>query len=419
MKNINISKLKAIFKKGNISLKKVIIATSLIGAITLTGCSQNNKSVEEQLADDGISIVSIESYIDDNYYMIKEMNQDGIEKNISFDMGDEKVEYNKLCTPAEFGKYTGESNITYDDIRTTLSKSNIDDNIKSIVLKGINNLENNNFNMSLEVLNYNLKNLTIEYKDTNDEIITDYIVPEARFIPNEHKVLVYNDNIRDLEKSIIHEILGHGMNMAYIDNEKIYCSDCMLVSHIENKKIDNMFRIGETFCESLAEVIRYYATNEKIKNDDTAYSPYVYSFLLLCETNGINIEDYANNGVELLLEKMNNNGLKNQNIIIKNIDDNFKCTLYGGVQVDYYLEDFFEEYLKSCALNYNDIDNYYHKVIKNIDCYKKYFDLKIDPEDNCNYIYTGSQSSFDFICIESLKSCVKEFTNSEKVLILE
>ena len=419
MKNINISKLKSIFKKGNISLKKVIIATSLIGAITLTGCSQNNKTVEEKYLDDGISIVSVEGSIDDNYYMIKEMNQDGIEKNISFDMGDEKVEYNKLCTPAEFGKYTGESNITYDDIRTTLSEVKIDDNIKSIILKGINNLEKNNFNMSLEVLNYNLKNLTVEYQNTNDEILPDYMAPMARFIPNEHKVVVFNENMKDFDKCLIHEILGHGMNMAYIDDEKIYCSDCMLVSHIEDEKIDDMYRIGEAFCESLAEVIKYYATNEKIKNDDTAYAPYVYSFLLLCETNDLSIVDYANNGVELLLDKMAKNNLKNQTFIIKNIDNNFISIIYGGVQVEHCLEVLFEEYLMSCALNYDDGDYYNNKVNGCIDCYKKYFDLKKDPEYDCYYLYTGNQSAADFICIELLKNCVNEFTNSEKVLILE
>ena len=67
-------------------------------------------------------------------------------------------DYSKHCMPNEFKNYVKEENITYDDIRNTLNSNvNITDDIKTILLNGIDNLEKNGVKLNLDLLKHNLK----------------------------------------------------------------------------------------------------------------------------------------------------------------------------------------------------------------------------------------------------------------------
>ena len=315
------------------------------------------------------------------------------------------LSYDKICTPKEFGQYIGSSNVTYDDIRNTLSSIDIEDKYKNIILEGINNLEANGFNMSLDVLNYNLNHLKIEHADSLDK---ETATVAAEFNPVNSTVTVTDNKVDGVEFEYIflHEILGHGMTDAYVEDSKIYCTDSMPACLIEDNEYKGNEVLGDSFKEALAEIIASTASNTKVNDNSSMYTVPMYGLLLLLKTNKISVVDYADNGVYYLIDKMKKNNLGKDINYIKCLDDKLNRIAFLNMDNnDYTLEDMTVGYL----MDYYDTNN--SLTIENIKecirCYPKY--LVPTVRDGLTAFILNNTDCSDYICIENLEYCLDEY----------
>lgn len=189
--------------------------------------------------------------------------------------------YDKYIAPNEFSEITGIKNTEWDDIRTAVEKLNTTQEYKDIIYRGINNLENSNFNTNLDLLLYNLSDLKIE--EVNDTGLERTADNPAYFNPEEKSIIV-NRNIEcNFEAVFNHELFGHGMTTAvvYNDNKKIRCSTYTLVCTFVNGNYTGKELIGYSYEESLAELIATKANGKKDDTVSTVYSLSMYLFTSL------------------------------------------------------------------------------------------------------------------------------------------
>ena len=303
MKIINIEKIKRILRKG----KMVLVPIAISCAIVSTGCSECENKLVENAKENGYSIIEVDNSLYDNFnkmYMIEASNVD-------------HLVYSKICTVAEFGKYTNESNITWNDIKNTINNnSSIDDNLKNIIIDGVNKLEANNINCKLELLNYNLKNLKIEY---NDEVLCDEALNVQGLFDAYNQVVHINKNLSnnsEFKKVILHEILGHGMTMGYIDIDGgVFCSPAisMLVND-ENSSIEDshIFELGSILKEAEAEMISVLASGIKTDSSNNEYyAIYVQTLQMILTTTNTDFNSLLDNGLLYLLDRMKKSGCEN------------------------------------------------------------------------------------------------------------
>lgn len=280
--------------------KNKLLQISLLEILLLTGCSSNGieKKVEQQSM--SISECNDEMY---NYpgEKIYQLDKSLIEndKNLPY--------YTQTCTVREFGQYTNESNITWEDIKKTINQINIDEHIKKILLEGITNIQNHNLNINLELLNYNLKGLSIDYCDNISE--------NAQFDCITRTVKINKNRVNDdnFKRIIIHEILGHGLTMGYIkENGGVLCVPSKIYFHLKNQNQDlhkSYFSFANTIMEAEAEMITVLATNTRISNDSSQYYDiFVDELQLILATTNTKLSDLINNGIDFLVAKMKEMG---------------------------------------------------------------------------------------------------------------
>ena len=390
---ININK----FKCRSISF---ILSTALLGS-TIVSCSNN---IKDKLSRDNINIEVIKEYNDNNIYKLDSFNYEVIDKLDKTDFiinNIPDVNYSIICTPNSFSKYTNEYNITYDDIRNTIDTIDVDSNIKDILLRGINNLESNNFSMNLAVLNYNLKQLKIVYSDSYElsQAVAKYEVKDST---------VYL-NCKDV---------NHGMTSAYIKDKDVFCCNSIPVCIIEDNKYRGNYVLGRAFDEALAEIIRKNASNRKIDNEDTFYSPCIYSLLLLLQSNNITINEYANNGVEYLIDRLKNNNLDSQISFIKKLDKKLLYLSFYDTDTEYTLEELIQGYIYDLidnninnGSNVKDINNNLNSIINS---YKNYvIPYNIDDKNILSMI---NSNSGDYIILEDIEYSKNEYLKQYRAL---
>ena len=286
-------------------ISKRLLPTLVAGitALSTYGCSTKPQKIDQKNIP---NTSSLEQYEDMPYlYSIKSYDSEK-SKGTPYEMKRIQKSYNTKCTPKEFEKYINEKNITWSDIKNTVNNSTFDDFHKNMLLKGINNLEKNNFKMNLSVLNYNLKNINIEY-------VEDYQKQDilGEFNCFEHKITLLKniDNEKKYEEVFLHEILGHGMTDAYIDEEKIYCSidTPTYVTDLNNNFIGYSL-YGEAFTEATAQAIAIIALDKQLSQEYlSGYDIIVTELLMICKDNNCEISEYAENGVNYLIKKMKKN----------------------------------------------------------------------------------------------------------------
>jgi len=401
---ININK----FKNSTLSF---ILSTTILG--TFVSCSNN---IEDKLAKKGIDIEVINEYEEKDLYKMNSFNSkviDEFDKSKFIINNTPSVDYSILCTPIEFSKYTNEHDISYDDIRNTINSIDIDTNIKNLLLSGINNLEGNNFNMNLDVLNYNLKRLKVVYSDDMEVGISQAI---AQYDPKDGTVIIGSEafDSPEFEDIFLHEVLGHGMTTAYIPEKDLLCSTSFLTCIIEDNKYKGNYEVGRALDEALAEIIRMKATNRKIDNEGTFYSPCVYSLLILLETNNISISEYANNGVEYLLEKLKENNLGKQIDFITNLDMKLLYISVYNQDIDYTLNDMIMGYLYNVIDNKMDNGNSVDNIRNNINNVVNSYDSYIKPYkyNDLNIISMINTEIGDYVTVEEIELNVNDYINA-------
>ena len=268
-----------------------------------------------------------------------------------------EVSYVDSCTPAEFAQYIDIQNPTYDDVRNVLnSNPQVPDDIKEILLGGINNMEAKGFSMDLSVLYYNLQRLNVKYVQPGDLGtcigIYDH-VDGCTYLENE----INQKDPAYVAEIVRHEVLGHGSTRAYNPNAKVMCDVMDPYLEIDQQGVirDAGF-LGHFAVEGIADTITAIANDKKIDTQTSSYTTEVYELITLCDSNDIEIEDFANHGIELLIDKMKANGVENPYQTISILDNTTELMMQNAlVQAD--LTSTFVEYYDE--LEANNVDNLY------------------------------------------------------------
>ena len=367
--------------------------------------------ISEKKVEDNFTIYKLENNVPEYFAKLKPASNGANLYNIY-----EAYKYSKCCSPIEFKNYLDNStDISFDDVRNSLNNNpNIEDNIKSIILKGIDNLEKNNFNMDLTVLNYNLSNLKLEYVAKDTDLIVEVL---AKFEAIDNTIYI-NPSAKDdelFEDILIHEVLGHGSNIAYLNKDGgIYCSPTISNIMIEDHDyiLGNVV-IGKTYEEGLAEYIRYKATNKKIDPNTTSYSVPLYMLLFMCKSCNLSLEDYANNGVEILIDKLQENNLGSVVHFIELLDIEFNYSAFADVEVGWEYNDILYQYLiVYINKKYNDGFGK-DAIIKNINslcnCNKDYMELI--ATDGYKVVYTPNPNGDKVLAYEYVLEQVYEYVD--------
>lgn len=279
------------------------LATTLV--LGLTGCSMTSQTVK-RYEEMGI-VLSDGVFKNDGIYEI---------------MSSEAPEfpYAKVVTPGEFGTAMGMENITWNDIKAVLnSNTNINPIYREIILKGIENLEKSDFQMDLSVLYYNLKNLK-GFVSVNEEF-SDNKLAIAAFDHYTKTVKLGDVDSDDLEKTLLHEVLGHGMIHAYDPDKKVLCSCCNGYYSINSEgKVTGTGCLGQSLDEGLADSIRAIAMNENLNDENCTYMLESFLLTFLNKCAGISLTTYANEGVGSLLKSLDTIGVKRPQELIGYID---------------------------------------------------------------------------------------------------
>lgn len=328
--------------------------------------------------------------------------------------------YNKIMTPKEFAEYVGESNITWKDIIKTLEDNkDIPEKEKSILLRAVKNLKYNKIdkiNFDLGVLNYNLKNIKIIYETLEDSSELEI----ARFVADKHAVYVNEKllkRVHDIYPKyysdvLVHEILGHASNIAYLYKDGgIFCSTHFMGCLLNDKKCYGYNIFGQSLDEAIAEYIRVNALEKKLDSMNSQYLPFLYFLIITCNIVGISIDDYINNGLEYLIDKLKEKNLYDGLSCIEFLETKYVNVILGGIdKTGCDLEDLILPLLYNVAYeNYKngmDMSSNRDSIINIINKYYRY----IIPTDNKVYIGVNYET-LQSLSFDKLKQEVKEYLN--------
>lgn len=303
------------------SMKKTITPILLAGitGTCIFSCSSKENTKENI---NNTKAYTLEQNQDLSYiYTVKTYDAEKA-KDKEYEMKKIEKSYNTKCVPATFKNYIDKKNITWDDLKNTVEKTNFDEYHKNLLLKGINNLQKNNFNIDLSVINYNLKNIKIEYDNFDNNNVF------GEFSCFEHKIKLSKNikNKRGYDIVFLHEMLGHGMTDAYIEESKVYCSiDTPTYIIDENNKYIGYSLYGEAFTEATAQIIALTALDYDLCEEyRSGYDLVMAEQLMLCKDNNCELDEYANYGVDILIKKMKKNKIDNPYEIIAMVSHNLE-----------------------------------------------------------------------------------------------
>lgn len=306
--NLNFKKIKSLLVAG---------ATGL----TLVGCSKDTDNKKINFNDS--KAYTLEQNTSLPFLYTVSSYDASMAKGKVYEMKRILKSYKKKCTPIEFKNYINNGDVTWESLRKTISDSKFDNYHKNLLLNGINNLEMHGFNMDLSVIDYNLKNINIIYKNFDDDDLL------GEFNCFDHTITMDVDAKGEKYNIVfLHEMLGHGMTDAYIDDSKVYCSIDKPTFVFDGDNFYGYSLFGEIFTESMAQIIALIANGMRLSDDyRCAYDLTMAELLILCNDNDCSLYDYANKGIDYLVSKMNQNGFKDSYDLISKINYNYESSL--------------------------------------------------------------------------------------------
>ena len=375
-----------------IKIKNKLVPYLLVGSLlfSLTGCASGKEKTKEGLSDIGIEIEDVSDQND--YYLITKIDDSDKKNYGGVDYSELKeIHFSKKYTPAEFGKYIGKENVSFDDLReVTKGNENIPEEIKELILSGIENLEEQDFNINYAVLYYNLKRMNVHYVYSSETFgnsgLFYYTTSEVRINNN-----IKNGMSNYEKKVILHEILGHGSTSAYNEEDQVLCNLTNLYLEIDESGKDSGFSIfGASLDEGMADIISSISLGRPLQQDEYGYPTFMYAISLFCSTLDISIEEFANNGINYLIDKMKEKGIANPYQLIARIDNTFTL-IRNNMNEIIENTDLFTDYIEEM----HNLGVSKEKLDKDANSYKKYVvpmrtNISSYEPNECNSLTWGS-----------------------------
>lgn len=322
----------------------------------------------------------------------------------------------------EFRQYVENKNPTFDDVREVIEKNqNLDSNIKEILYEYLTVLEEKCPDIDLVCFYYNAERLYVEVlsKEKMEEIYGSNI--KGAYNTLKGSISIIEDEI---VKEIMHHEVSHMLNQSAIsvDNTIVYRRAQSYILAGQNTGIS----IGEGYSEGIIENFLIDVLGKDSTNDIGIYRDYTDIVNLIIRTTNISIIDMLNNDTRYIIERLNEEGIKDAKDIIALIDimgitmsnkeleavNDFRVEIYS-----LYFENLFEQKVKE-GWTTEEIYYYTLDILKNNYIQRKYgdedpyFNEQSDINDKIlRKIYSSS--------VESPKYTVKETTEDFVCINLE
>ena len=246
----------------------------------------------------------------------------------------------------EFKSYIKmETNPTYDDIRKTFQEnSEIPDDIKNIIIKGLPKMETEFPDLDLSILYYNAKRMKC-IAVSSDEMKSMGSDSSAFFFSLTGEVY-YDKNEPLTDFTIDHEVLGHGSTEAFFDNNENIIYSGFNVKVFDglgaNGGVYDSTNTGKMLAEGMADII---AKKTSGYNQGSTYAMGQEAFRIIAELNGQTISEVINSRGTDLYENMYQLGKINNPVeYIVRLNSLYQDWMYGNLdEGENRLSDFFEE----------------------------------------------------------------------------
>lgn len=372
---------------------------SIAMVLSMCGCSQTNEMLE--ITEPTSSIVETQDKSKEIYEYFKQYNMEVIDKDYDGndyifvqDFINSKNKHQiTLQNFNEFRQYNQMEFIpTWQDvIEAFKGNQNIDDEKKSIILEGINNLMQKEElqGMDLSVLYVNAKRMSLRYI-TSDEMINDVNRDSvyAYFDPTTGEVTLPSDKpLAHFE--FIHEVLGHGA-LAYRDEteDTLTVFDCTNYLMLPTDERYTGYSVGVMVSEGGANMIAHLATDDySVSNFYELYEEELRTISALCD---VSLGELFNHKGIAMYDLMYKNGINTPIEYIFYMDGIYKGQLYCEFSdlMERLLVDATEEEFTSATSEMQDaIISSTVQIIRD-----SYFNTK----DELSYAYPGGTINYNF-----------------------
>ena len=104
-----------------------------------------------------------------------------------------KKQIDKICSLEEIKSIIGINDITWEDVKEAIKgNKSIDESFISYILEGIDNLEKSGINYDLTALYLNLKTMTVEKQDINDNYNEGEYKPFSNKVSIDQGYFIFN-----------------------------------------------------------------------------------------------------------------------------------------------------------------------------------------------------------------------------------
>ena len=388
----------------NIDITPLIRTTSgllsLVLVLSMCGCTQTN-DINNTSNIENLEVIEVQDKNQEIYNYFKSYNMDVINKEYD---GNDYIFVNEFVNSdnknqitlqnyEDFRKFNNIDFIpTWDDVITVFQNNeNIDDDKKSIILDGINNMRNAEElkDIDLSVLYVNAKRMKVKYLSSEEMINTT----------NRDSVYAYFDSVsgivylpsdKPLEKfEFIHETLGHG-TLAYREETEnsLIVFDCTNYLMLPTDNRYTGYSVGIMVNEGGANLIAHLATRDY--NVSTFYELYEEELRVIANLCNVSIGQLFNYKGISLYDLMYKNGINTPVEYIFKMDGIYKGQLY--CEFSYLMERLFvdateEKFINSSEDKQDEIIQATIEIIK--DSYFK-------DKKELNFDYNGGTINYNF-----------------------
>lgn len=402
--NEGLKKIKEKLYNMNFDINPLVRTTSgllsIVLVLSMCGCTQTN-NMNNVGGVESSKVVEVKDKNQEIYDYFKSYNMEVVNKEYD---GNDYIFVNDFInsngknqiTLQNYDDFRKFKNIdfipTWDDIIEIFKNNeNIDEDKKTIILDGINNMKNSEElkDMDLSVLYINAKRMKFKYLSTEEMINTvnkDSVYAYFDTVSG----IVYLPNDKPLEEfEFIHEVLGHG-TLAYREETEnsLIVFDCTnyLMLPTDNKYTG--YSVGIMVSEGGANMIAHLATNNY--NVSSFYELYEEELRVIADLCNVSIGQLFNYKGISLYDLMYKNGINTPVEYIFKMDGIYKGQLYCEFSdlMERLFVDATEEKIMSSSKEKQD------EIIKETIAIIK--DSYFKDKEEFNFDYSGGAISYDF-----------------------
>ena len=370
---------------------------SIAVVLSMCGCTQIKNTNNNEPS----SLVELQDKTQEIYNYFKKYNIDVTSKEYDgndYIFANEFVNNNNKnqITLHNYEEFRTFNNIdfipTWDDVIDAFQNNkNIDNNQKSIILDGINNMKNSKDlkGMDLSVLYVNAKRMNFKYISSEEMIDTinrDSVYAYFDAVSG----IVYLPKDKPLKKfEFTHEVLGHGALAFRKETENsLIVFDCTNHIMLPTENRYTGYSVGVMVSEGGANMIAHLATNDY--SVSTFYELFEEELRVIAELCSVSVGQLFNYKGIALYDLMYKNGISTPVEYIFKMDGLYKGQLYcefSDLMERLFVDATEEKFINSSEDNQNQIIKATIKIIK---------DSHFKDKKEMKFDYTGGTISYNF-----------------------